>query len=270
MSPLHQRRYTRLSTILRGPEPRYPKTMELPHLTMPVSERDHRQGPVTAAVTLSEAGRVSSLMQTYLTSSKRSSDLTDDVLVQQAHIGDHGAFEVLVNRYSALLLRLICCLVQDEHLAQDVLQHVFLQLYRSLPTLVPGETLKAWLIKVARHRSIDELRRRRHLLFSEIVPVPDGGEFSPLLLLPDPDLQPEEQLEQDELRELLLEAIEMLPSRYRAVVLLRYAHHLSFREIGQELGIPDATAKTYFHRARKPLRALLEPEFAHERGMEKQ
>ena len=53
-------------------------------------------------------------------------------------------------------------------------------------------------------------------------------------MLPDPDLPPEEQLGQDELRELLLEAIETLPTSYRAVVLLRYPHPLSFREIGQE------------------------------------
>jgi DNA-directed RNA polymerase specialized sigma24 family protein len=45
------------------------------------------------------------------------------------------------------------------------------------------------------------------------------------------------------------------------VVQLRYANHLSFREIGQVLNIPASTAKTYFHRAKKPLRALLGPEF---------
>jgi len=209
-------------------------------------------------------------MQTYLTSSKRRSDLADDVLVQRAQSGDHGAFELLVDRYSALLLQLICHLVQDEHLAHDVLQYVFLQLYRSLPTLRVGGTLKAWLSQVARNRCLDELRRKRPIFFSEIIPEPEGDEFSHLITLLDPDLPPEEQLEQDELRELLLEAIETLPLRYRAVVLLRYVSQLSFREIGQELGIPDSTAKTYFHRARKPLRALLEPEFAHERGMEKQ
>jgi len=209
-------------------------------------------------------------MQTYLTSSKRRSDLADDVLVQQAQSGDHGAFELLVDRYSTLLLQLICHLVQDEHLAHDVLQYVFLQLYRSLPTLRVGGTLKAWLSQVARNRCLDELRRKRPIFFSEIIPEPEGDEFSHLITLLDPDLPPEEQLEQDELRELLLEAIETLPLRYRAVVLLRYVSQLSFREIGQELGIPDSTAKTYFHRARKPLRALLEPEFAHERGMEKQ
>jgi RNA polymerase sigma-70 factor (ECF subfamily) len=177
-------------------------------------------------------------------------------------MGDHDAFEMLVERYSDLLLRLAYHLVRDEHLAHDILQYVFLQLYRSLPKLQGGGTLKAWLCQVARHRCFDELRRKRPIFFSEIAPVPDGDEFSHPITLPDPGLQPEEQLEQDELRQLLLEAIETLPSGYRAVVQLRYAHYLSFREIGQELGIPGSTAKTSFHRARKLLRTLLEPEFA--------
>ncbi|HET7641278.1 MAG TPA: sigma factor, partial [Ktedonobacteraceae bacterium] len=107
-------------------------------------------------------------MQTYLASNKRPSDLTDDDLVQQAQIGDPGAFEILVERYSALLFLLISRMMGDEHLAHDVLQHIFIQLYRSLPTLLPGRTLKAWLSQVARHRSIDELRRRRLTFFSDI------------------------------------------------------------------------------------------------------
>ena len=200
-------------------------------------------------------------MQMYLTSSKQPSDLADDVLLQQAQIGDQDAFEILVDRYSALLFPLISHLVQDEHLAHDVLQHVFLQLYRSLPTLRTGRTLKAWLCQIARHRCIDELRRKRPIFFSEIASVPDGDEFSPLTTLPDADLQPEEQVELHELRQQLLEAIEMLPSHFRAVVLFRYAYQLSFREIGQALSIPEATAKKYFYRARKPLRTLLGPEF---------
>ena len=77
-------------------------------------------------------------MQTQLTLKKQPSALTDDVLVQQAHLGDQSAFEILVDRYSASLFLLICRLLRDEYLAHDVLQHVFLQLYRSLPTPVPG------------------------------------------------------------------------------------------------------------------------------------
>ena len=202
-------------------------------------------------------------MQTHLTSNRQYANLADDVLVQQAHIGDQGAFEILVERYSALLYFLISRMVRDEHLAHDVLQHVFLQLYRSLPTLRTGGTLKAWLCQIARHRAIDELRRRRHLLFSEIEPFPDEGEYSFLATLPDPDRQPEEQVELRELRELLLEAIETLPLRYRAIVLLRYDTQWSFREIGQALSIPETTVKTYFYRAKKQLRTLLGSEFAY-------
>ncbi len=202
-------------------------------------------------------------MQTHLTVKKRTSDLTDDVLVQRAHVGDQGAFEMLVDRYSALLFLLIFRLVRDEYLAHDVLQHVFIQLYRSLPTLRPGRPLKAWLCQVAHHRCIDELRRKRPVFFSEIASILDGDECSPLTTLLDPDRLPEEQVELQELRELLLEAIEALPPRFRSVVRLRYATQLSYREIGQMLSIPESTAKTYFNRARKPLRTLLGPEFAY-------
>jgi len=205
-------------------------------------------------------------MQTQLISSKRSSDLTDSALIQQAQIGDQGAFEVLVARYSALLFHMTSHMLGDEHLAHDVLQHVFLQLYRSLPTLRPDGTIKPWLCRVARHRCIDELRRKRPIFFSEMGEVPDGEEFSYLIALPDPQRQPDEQVELLELRQRLLEAIEMLPPHIRAVVMLRYTNQLSFREIGQALSMPEATAKTYFYRARKPLRILLEPEFANDRG----
>lgn len=208
-------------------------------------------------------------MQSYLTPSKRHSNLADDVLVRQAQLGDHGAFELLVDRYSTLLLRLISQLVRDEHLAHDILQYVFLQLYRSLPTLQAGRTLKGWLCQVARHRCFDELRRKQPVLFCEIEPYPDGSDYSYLTTLPDPARQPEEQVELRELRTLLLEAIEMLPSRYRRVVLLRYARQLSFREIGQELGISEATAKTHFSRAKQPLRALLASVLTSERGRQR-
>ena len=120
-------------------------------------------------------------MQTYIASTKRRSDLTDEDLVRQAHVGDQNAFEILVDRYSALL----------------------------------------------------------YLLISQLV---------------------------HELRQRLLEAIETLPSRYRAVVLLRYTDQLSYREIGQALSMPESTAKTYFYRASKQLRSLLGSEFAYYEG----
>ncbi len=132
-------------------------------------------------------------MQTQLVSSKRPSDLTDGALIQQAYSGDQSAFEILVDRYSDLLLLLISRMLQDEHLAHDVLQHVFMQLYRSLPILQPVGTIKAWLCQVARRRCIDELRRKRPLFFSEIGDGQDEEAFLLLTMFPDTTRQPEEQ-----------------------------------------------------------------------------
>ena len=64
-------------------------------------------------------------------------------------------------------------------------------------------------------------------------------------------------MEYHEVQRMLLEAIDGLPSKLRLVVLLRYAHQLSFAEIGQQLHLPASTAKARFYRARPLLRATL-------------
>ena len=178
-------------------------------------------------------------MQTHLASTRQRSDLTDDILVQQAQIGDPERVRNPGRAVQRLALSPDLPAGAGRTPRSRCLTTRLLQLYRSLPTLERVvETLKAWLSQVARNRSIDELRRKRPLLFSEIALFPDGDEYSPLTTLLDPDLQPEEQVELRELRQRLLEAIETLPSRYREIVLLRYIDQLSFREIGQALSMP--------------------------------
>jgi RNA polymerase sigma-70 factor (ECF subfamily) len=186
-------------------------------------------------------------------------DTLDGILVQQALSGDQEAFAILVDRYRAPIFRLIShFFLEDDSLADDILQQVFLQLYLSLPSIRTNVSLKPWLLQVARHRCVDELRRKQPILFS-LLDLAEG-ELSPLAALPDPGPLPEELIEQREVQQDLQRAIQALPARFRSVVLLRYVAQLSFSEIAQKLGIPEATAKTYFHRARPLLHALLEPE----------
>src|SRR5438105_10270810 len=85
----------------------------------------------------------------------------DGVLVGQALTGDQRAFELLVSRYHRPLVRCIRGFLKDDEQVNDVLQHVFLQLYLSLPVLLRNVSLKGWLFQVARHRCLDELRNRR-------------------------------------------------------------------------------------------------------------
>src|SRR5215472_13847120 len=96
---------------------------------------------------------------------------SDGLLVQQSLAGDPHAFETLVRRYSPPLFTFLCRYGGDYDLACDILQHVLLQLYLSLPHLRTGDPLKAWLFQVARNRCVDELQRKRAIPFSELEPV---------------------------------------------------------------------------------------------------
>ena len=183
--------------------------------------------------------------------------IADGILAEQSLAGDQHAFEMLVNRYSTSLFNFIYHFLSDYDQACDVLQQVFLQLYISLPKLRTGEPLKAWLFQVARNRCLDELRRKRAIHFSELEMAADEDELSPLAAMPDTDPLPEELAEHHDLQDHLRRAIQTLPPKFRSVVLLRYAAQLSFSEIGQTLSMPEATAKTYFQRAKPLLRAAL-------------
>lgn len=182
---------------------------------------------------------------------------TDGVLAQRALAGDQYAFESLVVRYSTPLFNFISRFLGDYDQASDILQQVFIQLHTSLPTLRTDKPLKAWLFQVARNRCLDELRRKRAIHFSELEIVNDDDELSPLAAIPDTGPLPEELAERSDLQQRLQEAIEALPIKFRSVVLLRYGGQLSFSEIGQTLNMPEATAKTYFQRAKPLLRAAL-------------
>jgi RNA polymerase sigma-70 factor, ECF subfamily len=196
-------------------------------------------------------------MQTRERTRIQTSEMSDGILAQRSIAGDQRAFEILVQRYSTPLFNFICRFLADYDQACDILQQVFVQLYISLPNLRTSDPLKAWLFQVARNRCLDELRRKHAIHFSELEPVNDDDELSPLATMPDTDPLPEELAERRDLQQCLQKAIQTLPPKFRSVVLLRYAGQLSFSEIGQALDMPEATAKTYFQRAKPLLRAAL-------------
>ncbi len=185
------------------------------------------------------------------------SSLKDGDLVKQALAGNQAAFETLVERYRVPLHRFIARYFGDYDHCSDVLQQVLIQLYFSLPDLRTDGTVQAWLFRVARNRCVDELRRRHVSTFSELCNEESEEEAllveGALLLTP----SVEEQAEQHEVRDIISQAISNLPHKYQAIVWLRYTTLLTFGEIGRLLHIPEATAKTYFQRAKLRLRKSL-------------
>lgn len=183
--------------------------------------------------------------------------LSDGDLVERARAGNQEAFEILVERYRMPLYQFISRYFMDYDQRCDVLQQVLIQLYLSLPTLQTHRSLQAWMFRVARNRCLDELRHKHVPNFSEM--AWEGNEDEALFSAGASVLAPsvEDQVEQHELQLLLRQVITTLPPKYRPIVWLRYTTLLNFGEIGRILHIPEATAKTYFQRAKVRMRQSL-------------
>lgn len=199
-------------------------------------------------------------------------NMTNYYLSKQQKQTDTNSFNLLLSEedlthinlltveYSGLLYRVINEILKDRDESFDILQKVLIQLYLSYNTLRKGVELKGWLLTVARNKSIDELRRRKRIPLSFIEAEPENDEENNSNILDTfeaTDFLPETAALQGELQETLVRAINNLPLKYRSVVGLRYYGQFSFAEIGRELNIPQETAKTYFHRAKKMLRNAL-------------
>lgn len=186
--------------------------------------------------------------------------LSDQALITLAQAGEQTAFEQVVERYHSPLLHFITKRLKSEDEAYDVLQHVFIQLYLALPTLSTTHPIKPWLFRVASNRSIDELRRKqRHptLLFSHFEDGNNEEEVTLVEQILDPSPSPEEQVEQEERHDRLRRAIVQLPSRFRAIVMLRCRDNLRFSEVARKLEMPESTVKTYYQRARRLLSTMI-------------
>ena len=184
----------------------------------------------------------------------------DGLLVEQALAGEQGAFEFLVNRYHHQLVSYIWSFLNDHDQSDDVLQHVYLQLYLSLSRLSRNVSLKGWLFQVARNRCLDELRKRRRraeVPFSTLERADVEEGLSPLEVIAAPEPLPEEMTERSELHRSQHKASVSLPPKFRSIVHLRCFRQLTFAEIGRTLNMPETTVKTYFYRSLPRLQRAL-------------
>lgn len=174
-------------------------------------------------------------------------DRTSDAeLVNAAREGDIDAFTVLVDRYRAPALRLAYGIAGDD--AEDAVQDAFVKMFRALAGFRSGSSLRPWLFTIvaneARNRRRSTTRRTKLELRVSEQPRPDA-------------LGAEDVAAKHDQRQRLLDAVAVLPDRYREVVALRFFAALSENETAEVLSCPVGTAKSRLSRALDLLRATL-------------
>ena len=180
---------------------------------------------------------------------------TDVELVRGALDGVESAFREIVLRYQRPVYGLIVRMVRDAGRAEELAQDTFVKAFRALHTYDMGRKFSAWLMTIAHHVAIDELRKGS--LQTEPLEgtfddgarrdFPDSGSPSPAALA-----------ERAQLAQVLQQAIGRLRPEYREVVALRYERDLDYEEIVEITGLPMGTVKSALHRARKELAEHLE------------
>jgi len=174
-------------------------------------------------------------------------DNSDGALVAKIASGNRLAMQVLFARHHARIYRFVLRLLGSEALAEDVTSEVFLDVWRQAHRFEARSAVTTWLLAIARHKALAELRRRPE-------PPSDAGSMD----ASDPADNPEATFAIKHRGEILRNCLTRLSPRHREIIDLVYYHEKSVQEAAAILGVPGNTVKTRMFHARKKLSELLE------------
>jgi RNA polymerase sigma-70 factor (ECF subfamily) len=188
-------------------------------------------------------------------------DADEESLLARLRAGENAAFEQLIRAYGGRLLAVARRFLPVEEDARDAVQEAFTSAFRSIESFEGNARLSTWLHRIVVNAALMKLRTRRRKPEQSIEDLLPGFLENGHLERPASPWRKDalEGLEREALRALLNEKIQMLPERYRNVLLLRDIEELDTQETAKLMGISEGAVKTRLHRARLALRELLEP-----------
>ncbi|MEK6698280.1 MAG: sigma-70 family RNA polymerase sigma factor [Nitrospirota bacterium] len=161
--------------------------------------------------------------------------------------GQREMYSLLIEKYQEMVFTVAYRVLGDESAAKDAAQESFISAYLSLGHFRGNSKFSSWLVSITLNKCRDMLRRRK-----EVVPLPDMADT-----LRSGDEDPLEQLETKQTRDMLQEALNMLPNDYREAVVLKHVQGLDYHEMSELCGVSEGALKVRVHRGREMLRNIL-------------
>lgn len=187
----------------------------------------------------------------------------DATLVTAVAAGNAQAFEALMRRYNSRLYRLARATLRDDADAEDALQEAYLSVFKSIGQFRGESNLATWLSRVVLHECLRRLRRegRRSNVVQLVSTDADERIEMEAMNQQGSGGTPIDFAERAEVRALLERKLDELPEAFRTVFVLRGVEEMDVSEVAQCLGIPEATVRSRFFRARSMLRESLAQDF---------
>lgn len=182
--------------------------------------------------------------------------MEDSNAISRIKQGDLSGLEVLVDRYQVKAVHASYLVLFDRSRAEDVVQMAFIKVAERIHQFDDARPFAPWFLRIVVNDSIKlaESEQRSMSLDEEL----DGSTAQLADWLIDPSPNPEQLLEQDEVRQTVLEAIKSLPPGQRAAIVMRYFLEMSMSETSSSLGRPLSTIKWWLRNGRTRLRKLME------------
>jgi RNA polymerase sigma-70 factor, ECF subfamily len=181
---------------------------------------------------------------------------SDPELVQLAVGGNDLAFAQIMRRHNRLLFRTARSILKSDDDTQDALQEAYLHAWRALPDFRADAKLSTWLVRIVVNEALGRLRRKgaQVMPLHAAVPTEEEGDTAEASMPANPDEQPESTVMRAQVRRQIEARIDTLPDAFRTVFMLRGVQEMSVEEAAAALGIPEATVRSRFFRARSLLR----------------
>ena len=174
--------------------------------------------------------------------------------------GEERAFQELVSRYQTRLLNFIYRTIGDREKAEDLVQEVFIRVYRHIGRFDRSKKFSTWIYTIASNLAKNELRNRSRnplVLFQTI--KKNWQEDDRPLQFEDPQSRPDDLYRKRHLRELVEESVAQLPAHHREVFVLRELEGKSYEEIAEITDCNLGTVKSRLNRARTSFAEIIEP-----------
>jgi len=161
--------------------------------------------------------------------------------VREFRNGNPGAFDDIFELSSSMVFRICVNMLNDYHAAEDIMQEVFLSVYKALPRFREESSFYTWIYRIAVNKSLSALKKKKETVI-------DRDEF------PELDTGEEDDDWKEEDLFVLRKCIQELPASFRSVVVMRDIEGLSYEEIAEIEEIPVGTVRSRLNRAREMLK----------------
>src|SRR5271154_3734565 len=186
----------------------------------------------------------------------------DTALMERIRDGDQQAVVELVDRFQHELMGFFYHLSWDQLVAEEMVQDVFVNVYRSRSRYQPTARVRTFLYRIAHNLWIDHMRRQKHHLSLDAEMGERSLRLSDVLKAPSGE-DPDAANRDETIRSRIQESLNGLPEGQREVFVLANNHGMKYQEISEVLGIPEGTVKSRMHNAvrtlRDDLQDLVEP-----------